>query len=113
LHLARSLAVTRWDGPLGDAFVASCRAKARMITDAGLLRERLVDWPWFVVERWHGSGELVVEPCGTMWAVVCVGGQAEIAGITLATGQSAVIPSAAASLTVRGDQTSLIATRTA
>lgn len=113
LQVERSLAVTAWDGPLGDEFVASCRAQARVLSDAGLRRERLVDWPWFVVEHWCGSGALELEPCETMWAVVCVGGEATLADTTLTIGHSAVVPSAAGKLTVTGDRASLIATRTA
>nr|ACU26452.1 phosphomannose isomerase [uncultured bacterium HF186_25m_18N5]ACU26503.1 phosphomannose isomerase [uncultured bacterium HF186_25m_27D22] len=114
LHVARSLAVTRWGGPTGEAFVSRCRALPRLLQAGPLVRQRVVSWPWFVSERWRGSGTLTLPPLGTMWALTAFQGRAELetAGgvLTLRRGQSAVVPASAGALEVRAEELDLIAT---
>ena len=115
LHVDRSLAVTDWDGPRGEAFVKSCRSEPRRIETPAMARQRLVDWPWFVAERWQGSGTLDLVAPGTMSALTCVEGSAVVrAGedeVVLPCGQSCVVPAAAGALRVTGDGARLIACR--
>ncbi len=115
LHLARSLEVTDWDGPRGDAFVAQCRPEIPVLSDGDVTRRRLVGWEWFVVEEWQGDGVLTVEPPQTLWALTCVGGRAEVAAgdgaVGLRCGESCVVPAAAGGVEARLDQGRIIATR--
>ncbi|MEO1513019.1 MAG: type I phosphomannose isomerase catalytic subunit, partial [Planctomycetota bacterium] len=117
LHLERSLAVTTWDAPRGDAFVATCRPRTEVILDEVRLRhDRLVESPWFVVEAWRGDGTLRVDAPGTMWAIVCVKGMASLSfgpdrALTLAQGQSAVVPAVARDLVVELTTAEVYATR--
>ena len=116
LHRERSMAVTDWDGPRGDASVTSWRSQPQSIVTGSALRQRVIDWHWFVVESWRGSGVLSVEPCDTLWAVTCVAGVAVIRGATgdleLRRGQSGVVPAVAAGLQVELAQDAhLVATR--
>lgn len=113
LHVERSLAVTSWDGPTGEAFVASCRARPKYLSAGALRRSRVIDWPWFVTERWEGSGALELAPIGTMWAITALAGQAMIKSeggeVSLRMGQSAVVPASAGGLEVLGDAIDLLA----
>lgn len=115
LHLARSLEVTDWEGPRGDAFVARCRPELPVLATGDVIRRRLVAWEWFVVEQWQGEGALTVDPPGTLWAVTCVGGQGVVAAgdgeVTLRCGESCVIPAAAGAVEAHLDHGRLIATR--
>lgn len=115
LHLARSLEVTDWEGPRGEAFVAQCRPDIPVLDSGDVLRRRLVGWPWFFVEEWQGHGALVVKSPRTMWALTCVAGRAELGaragGVTLRCGESCVVPAAAGDLEVQLDQGRIIATR--
>ena len=120
LHLRRSLEVTSWSGPRGAAFVAACRRVATMPVggrDGGMRRERVVDWRWFVVERWEGTGVLAVPSPGRMTAVTCVGGRVEVATaggtLVLKMGESGVVPAAAGALAVTGKDALAFATTTA
>lgn len=113
LHVERSLAVTDWDGPRGDAFAASCRPAVAPLSGGSMERIRVVDWPWFVAERWRGSGRLEVPTIGTMAALTCVGGRAVVrAGsgeVGLPCGQSCVVPAAAGAIVVEGREAELVA----
>ncbi|MFH2005421.1 MAG: type I phosphomannose isomerase catalytic subunit [bacterium] len=115
LHLARSLEVTDWAGPRGDAFVAACRPERRVLTGGPVARRLLVDWEWFVVEEWAGSGALHVAAPGTMLAITCVGGSAAVAtaggAVDVRRGQSCVVPAAAGDLELQAEAGRLIATR--
>lgn len=115
LHVARSLKVTRWDAPRGQAFVATCRPPRSLLADSPVRREVLLDWPWFHVELWQGTGTLRVESPDTLWALTCVAGRATLAGswdpVTLPKGQSAVVPAAAGDLTLTGEGMTVVATR--
>jgi len=115
LHLERSLAVTRWEGLRGEAFVDSCRASATMLVEGALRHERVVDWPWFVVERWQGTGEGSQPACGKLLAVTCVAGQVAIEGATgslaLRCGQSGVVPAAAGALRISAREALAFTTR--
>lgn len=115
LHLERSLAVTSWVRPRGEAFVATCRAPRSVIGTGPVERSTVVDWDHFVAEQWHGSGALSVPSCGTMQAVTCVAGRVAIAGLTgtldLRCGQSGVLPAAAGALSVEADDARIFAVR--
>jgi len=112
LHVERSLAVTTWDAPRGEAFVQTCRAVPKTLAPS---RELLVDWPWFHVERWSGTTTFEVA-AGSFWALTCVGGRAQVAPsgdvgtLHLACGESAVVP-AARSFEVTLEAATLVATR--
>lgn len=117
LHLERSLAVTTWDAPRGDAFVATCRPQPEVLLDEQRVRhERLIRGPWFEVEAWRGDGTLRVEAPETMWAIVCVDGMASLSfgperALTLRRGQSAVVPAVIRDLVVELSGAELYATR--
>lgn len=115
LHLERSLEVTDWASPRGDAFVARCRPEIPVLATGDVTRSRLVGWEWFVVEQWQGDGALTVDPAGTLWAVTCVGGQGVLTAgdgeVTLRCGESCVIPAVAGAVRLRLSDGRLIATR--
>jgi mannose-6-phosphate isomerase len=117
LHLGRSLAVTRWDGPAGDAFVEACRARPQALAGGGLRHDRVVDWRWFSVERFQGSGSLELAGSERLLAVVCVAGTLRLEGasgvLTLRGGESGVVPAAAAALRVDGSDVLAFITATA
>jgi mannose-6-phosphate isomerase len=131
LHVERSLEVTRWDAPRGEAFVESCRPEPELLdsnlgdtrVEAGqvLSRRRLTNWTWFTVEQWSGTGELEIPAAGTMWALTCVNGEAEVTAsegegertVAIPRGQSAVVPAACGALRIRGREMQVLATRSA
>lgn len=107
LHVERSLAVTRWGAAGGDAFVARCRATPKELeVTGGMTRTALLASDAFEAERWTGSGHLIASTEGRFTAVTCVAGRARLtaggASVAIARGQSAVIPAAAAEVTVDG-----------
>lgn len=112
LHLERSLEVTCWDAPGGEAFVQSCRARPRVLRAGGLERAKLLKMPWFEVERLRGTGLRELR-AGTMSAVVCVGGEAVIKQkgfeIPMLAGRSAVVPPG--EFTVEGRWAELVVVR--
>ena len=116
LHLERSLEVTAWDLPGGASFVQRCRAKTVSLTSepGGLTRQRVIDCPWFVTERWAGTGHMTVPTTGTLWALTAVNGQgllrSEGDALPLRRGQSAVIPASAREVEITGDDLDLLAT---
>jgi mannose-6-phosphate isomerase len=115
LHLARSLEVTDWDGPRGEAFLAQCRPEIPVLESGDVTRRRLVGWQWFVVEQWQGDGVLRLEPVDTLWAITCVGGSAVVTAgdgeVRVRCGESCVVPAAAGALEARLEGGNLIATR--
>ena len=117
LHLARSLAVTDWSAPRGEAFVASCRAAPRALDGGELTRRLIVDEPWARVEAWAGTGRWRVPAAGTLWALTCVAGAAELrspgASLTMRCGQSVVVPAAVEDLELAAQGLALVATRCA
>ena len=110
LHIERSMAVTTWDGPRGQSFVDQCRTTPVALGDG---RERLVNWPWFEVQRWSGTRTFELRP-GSMWAATCVGGTATLhsqaSKLMLRRGESAAIP-ASARLEVSLREANLVVTR--
>jgi mannose-6-phosphate isomerase class I len=80
-----------------------------------MARTVLIDSPWFVVERWQGTGTLSLPPVETMIAVCALGGESTICcergGLPLRGGQSAVVPAACGALTIEGAGADLVATR--
>lgn len=114
LHVARSLAVTDWSRGGGEAFVTSCRARAVRLEDGPVTRTRLIDWPWFITERWRGTGTLRVAGSGTMLALTAVAGAATIqtpaGAISLRRGQSAVVPAKAGAIELDARDLDLLVT---
>ncbi len=115
LHVERSLAVTSWSLPRGDAFVALCRPEPKTLQQGSMTRVESIRWPWFVVEQWQGTGSLDVEAADTMLAVTCVGGTVQMEGktgaLTLRRGESGVVPAAAEGLRVTGTDALVFVTR--
>jgi mannose-6-phosphate isomerase class I len=116
LHVERSLEVTAWHLPGGTPFVDGCRATPQALDagSGGLTRHRVIDWPWFITERWTGTGQMTLPRTGTLWALTAVRGQGtlEVHGeqSTIRRGQSVVVPAAAGELTVTGRDLEILAT---
>ncbi|MBM4360650.1 MAG: class I mannose-6-phosphate isomerase, partial [Deltaproteobacteria bacterium] len=104
LHVARSLDVTRWDRGGGAAFVAGCRATADVLVRGAATRTRVVRWRWFEVERWSGTGRLRIDATSRLWALTSVGGSVRVSTsgseLSLACGESGVVPAALGDLVV-------------
>lgn len=114
LHLERSLAVTRWEGPQGEALVSRCRAHRKTLAAGALRHERMVSWAWFHVDRLSGSGRWRWVLPDSMIALTAVSGAAAILyggeETALRRGQSMVIPACIDEVTVIGQATQLFAT---
>ena len=114
LHLARSLDVTHWDGERGEAFVRSCRSNSWTLSEGALAHERLVSWPWFVVERLYGDGGLSWKLPSSLVALTAVAGRGVLVfggrEVVIRCGQSLVIPACLSELEVIGQRVELIAT---
>jgi mannose-6-phosphate isomerase len=104
LHIDRSLAVTRWQGPRGAAAVDACRQRPTLVTPGPLARALVMLCPYFVLERWAGHGVLEVAAQGVLQAVVCVAGAARVhterGAADIRCGQSMVIPAAGGAVQV-------------
>ena len=115
LHVDRSLAVTRWEAPRGQEFVASCRAEAEVERLAEVSRRALLRTPWFEVDRLQGAGRFTLPAPATMTAFICVDGAARLAtgtaGVALVRGRSAVVPAAAGDIELDGLQFDIFAVR--
>lgn len=115
LHVTRSMEVTAWEAPRGEAFVETCRSRPSVLSEGPITRRLLIDEPWFHVEEWSGQGRLEVPAVGTMWALTSLSGQAWVEageGSTgLRMGQSCVVPAAAGDLAIEGDDLRIIAVR--
>ncbi|MBM4376991.1 MAG: class I mannose-6-phosphate isomerase [Deltaproteobacteria bacterium] len=115
LHVERSLAVTRWDLPGGQAFVDRCRARQRRLSTGAVTRVEVVSWPWFVVERWSGAGRLTVPEAEAMWALTCVAGRVLVetsrGTVSFGCGESAVVPAAVGAFEVSLDAGDVFAVR--
>ena len=116
LHVRRSLEVTTWSAPRGEAFVQTCRSAAVAIEAGPMRRDRVVDWPWFVVERWEGTGKLTVGASDRMTAITCARGRVEVTTVAgamvLRGGESGVVPAASGDLSVVGEEALAFATMT-
>jgi mannose-6-phosphate isomerase class I len=116
LHVARSLEVTAWHLPGGAPFVDRCRSMShRLASGTGdLTRDRVIEWPWFITERWTGTGEVTVPATGTLWALTAVRGEGALhvhgGHLTMRRGQSVVVPAGAGDLRVVGRDLDLLAT---
>jgi mannose-6-phosphate isomerase class I len=115
LHVERCLEVTDWHGPSGNALVEQCRGPRAHWSTGSIGRSILVDWPWFRMEAWSGTGTLSVAAPRTMWALTCLAGkavvQAGIGELLIERGQSCVVPAAAGDVVLKGTNIQLIATR--
>ncbi len=112
LHVERSLAVTRWNAPRGDAFVATCRPTRATIVPG---RDRIVDWSHFEVEDWSGDTTLEIDAPQRLSALTCVKGSATIehdgGEVEIEQGRSVVIPAALGSHRVQMREAQIIVTR--
>jgi mannose-6-phosphate isomerase len=98
LHVERSLMATRWDGPRGSAFVASCRRRPRILggRDAsGLELAHVLDLHELRLERWRGHGVGEVEGGDTFMAVVVTAGEVTVGGVSARMGQTLAVPARA------------------
>jgi mannose-6-phosphate isomerase len=92
LHGEQSLLATRWDGPRGEAFVRSSRARPVVIDSGGFLREHILDLHELRLERWSGRGEGEVEGGDTFMAVVVTRGAMTLGGVPARMGQTLAVP---------------------
>jgi len=101
LHVNHSLAVTRFDGPRGAAFIDAVRRPPKLLERAGAAtRERFIDGPAFTVERLRGSGEITLTG-DTLLALVVVEGQLSVGAESYRAGESLVIAASALPTAVR------------
>ena len=96
LHMDRSMEVTSWDGPKGEAFVNSCRRRGtRLNHGTDLCHTRWIENSFFWVEDITGSGTLELASANTMRTVTCVGGRCVLTtdhgSTAIECGQSAVV----------------------
>lgn len=107
LHVERSLEVTRWDLEGGEPFLETCRVRPVVLQSGAVFRERVVDWRWFEVERWRGTGTLAVPPNDALRALTCVRGRVRVATAQgeacFGVGESAVVPAAGGALDIALD----------
>lgn len=116
LQVQRSLALTDWGAPRGAAAVDACRLSPQTEAVGDIRRDRLNGVSWCEITRWRGSGRFELPAAGTMTALICVGGTAEVTGgggqIDLRAGRSAVVPAAAGDIAVRGSAMDLFGVHT-
>lgn len=132
LHIERALAVTRWDANRGAALEAA-RARPRVLESGSMSRALILapprgpgadgaptrdgDWQRFALERWAGTGVLRVPAPGTLLAVVCVRGAAELStergALRMQCGHSGVIPACAGAIEIACTEAELLVTRAA
>jgi mannose-6-phosphate isomerase len=107
LHIDHSLAVTRFDGPRGAAFVDACRAVAQPLQRSGdAAHDRLGALGQMEVERLRGSGVIALPDRDTLCAAVVTRGHtvwaaADAAPVEAQRGESLVLPAAARGSEVR------------
>ncbi|HRE89250.1 MAG TPA: class I mannose-6-phosphate isomerase [Myxococcota bacterium] len=97
LHVERSLMATRWDGLRGEAFVESCRRRARAVGvgGSGLELAHVLDLHELRLERWCGRGHGEVEGGDTFMAVVVTAGEVVVGGVSARMGQTLAVPARA------------------
>lgn len=99
LHVDRSIAVTRWQGDGGDAWVDACRRQPRPLPGGpGVQGLKLVDESWMYVESWSGTGAAELHRNGGMVALTCVRGAGSLVvdghQLSFMSGESVVVPAA-------------------
>lgn len=113
MHMDRAIQVVAWDGPHGEALVASCRATARSRPEPNAKRKRLVNEQGLVVEQWLGTGSFRVEPLRSICSVTCLGGttrlESNVGTLGLRSGESGVLPAAAGEFAVDQENSYAIA----
>lgn len=120
LNAALAMDCTDWTAAGGSELPRTLGTRERIPQDGPMGRQLLLQWPFFRLETWEGSGSLLVPCPGTLWAITCLGGSAILrcspspgaaSQVLLPCGQSAVIPAAAGDLQVEGDRAVLAAVR--
>jgi mannose-6-phosphate isomerase len=96
LHVERSLAVTDWAAPRGQAFVDRCRRRPVPVAPG---RALVIDTPHFAAELWSGGAPFTVA-LDTLLGVTCLAGEVRLGDLVLTTGRSAVVPASLATLRV-------------
>lgn len=99
LHLAESIAVTRWNAVCDDGFADTCRTRVRPLSaDTPIVRDVIIETEDLLAERWHGTGQLRWSGGGAFHALTCVAGnlrfESETGSLALRAGESAVVPAA-------------------
>lgn len=101
LHRERSLAVTAWHAPVGEAFVTSCRrTPVDLVQPLGAVRhQRYFEFKGMRVDRLSGDGAIDL-PAGCFRALLLTQGEADIAGagetLTMRSGECLVVPASVA-----------------
>jgi mannose-6-phosphate isomerase class I len=113
LHVARALAVTRWDAPRGDAFLDDIHRKVLVRVDGPLLAHRLAGGTGLAaggldVAVIAGTGERPIRRVDAAEAWVVVEGELALEGafgsVRVARGMSALVPACVGPLHVRGEK---------
>ena len=115
LDVDKSMAVIRFDGPRGDAFVASARRKATTVTQSARARhERLIDNRNLVVDRLVGTGYVLIETQQLVAITVVEGSITPLnrpVHESFRRGESFVIPASAAPVELNLERCTAVAAR--
>lgn len=118
LHIRRSLEVTNWNAPRGEAFVDYCRVDKRTIAQeyecSNVEAWEIVTTRWYRTICIAGTGTAQTSfdtPTSTLKALVCLSGEVTVrtpeGQLTLQAGQSAAVPACSERLTLRLDEATL------
>lgn len=101
LHVAHALAVTRWDAPRGDAFlaVARVRAGAPQVRDRAALlplcgRDEGLRSDALQVARLTGTGDVALPSWGALMGLTVLQGSVAVETVRARAGETLVIPAA-------------------
>ena len=115
LDVDKSMAVIQFDGLRGDAFVASTRRQATIVTESARARhERLIDSTSLVVERLVGTGYVFIETQQLLAITVIEGSITPLnrpVRDRFCRGESFVIPAAAAPVELALERCTAVAAR--
>lgn len=99
LHRERSLAVTAWDKPGGDAFVASCRRTPADLSSAPVRHQRYFEFKGMRVDRLSGDGPIELA-AGHFRALLVTQGEARVdvdnEALVVRSGECLVVPASVA-----------------
>lgn len=115
LDIDKSMAVIQFDGLRGDAFVASTRRRATIVTESARARhERLVDNSSLVVDRLVGTGYVFIETEQLLAITVVEGSITPLnrpVHESFRRGESFVIPASAAPVELNLERCTAVAAR--